>query len=900
MPEMRKILLNKRLLFALGALALFGLGYWFGSEPGSEPTAPLPTRQEAAANASREEAKPGVTWWTCSMHPQIKLPGPGKCPICFMDLIPMEQDTDQGKANLRQITLSPTARELARVEIAKVVRRDVPVDTRMVGTIAYDETREGVITAWVGGRIDKLYVDYTGDFVKKGQRMADIYSPELYAAQAELIQAYRALPKLEKSRLAVIKESAERTRAAAREKLRLLGLTQRQINDILKQGKPSDHVTLHAPMAGVVVDKKVDEGVYVKTGSPIYTIADISRVWVMLQAYEADLPWVKMGGEVTFTAEAYPGKEFRGKVVYIDPFLNPKTRTVGVRLDAANPGYELKPGMFVRAVQRSDADKEAIGGEPPLVIPASAPLVTGKRAVVYLAVPGREGVYEGRQIVLGPKAGNFYIVRAGLKEGEEVVVRGAFLIDSAVQIMAEPSMMSPVPAAVGGMMNMDMGGKKDAAMAQPQAGLKAPQPFLKDILALSGPRRDLSAAMASGDLEATHLAFKALGARLDAVDASGLAGETDLMWKELSMLLGNDAVIGAEAPAMGDARWTASQMAEHWRRLDQAFDLKTARHRAEAAPGAPETFRSQLGDVFEAYRPVAEALARDDFETAKEHAEGVAKALAGVDMELLQGSAHTEWMQDLHRMQQGLDALREAQSLDQARQGFQSLSAGLSAAAGGLGLKAASAVYEFHCSMAFDGEGADWLQANQSVRNPYFGPAMQTCGEVVRRFDQPGQEAETPAQPAAPTAFRRQLGKVAAAYAVLSDSLARDDAEAARKAAASVDKALAGTDINLLPMASRDLWTASLAGMRKGLDVLEKAKGIVTMRVGFEAVSNGLIQAVRGLGTDTPGPLYVLFCPMAFKNKGALWLQPDDEIRNPYFGKVMQTCGEVRQTLKGE
>jgi Cu(I)/Ag(I) efflux system membrane fusion protein len=269
-----------------------------------------------------------------------------------------------------------------------------------------------------------------------------------------------------------------------------LGLKNEQVAEIERSGKPVTHLTIYSPIGGVVIEKMANEGMYVTTGTHIYTVADLSQVWVKLDAYEADLPWIRYGQQVEFTAEAYPGEVFRGWISFIAPTLDPKTRTVKVRVNVPNADRRLKPEMFVRAVVRSQvaeggmvidpnlADKwicpmhpsvvktvpgacdicgmdlvktESLGyvvaevsGEPPLVIPASAPLITGKRAVVYVQQPEAEHpTFNGREVVLGPRAGDCYLVKSGLKEGEEVVTHGGFKIDSALQIQAKPSMMNP-------------------------------------------------------------------------------------------------------------------------------------------------------------------------------------------------------------------------------------------------------------------------------------------------------------------------------------------------------------------------------------------------------------------------------------------------------------------------
>ena len=394
-----------------------------------------------AADSDVDHDHTAETIWTCSMHPQIQLPESGQCPICFMDLIEVQIESSANRTSLRQISFDSRARKLAEVEVQAVKHGNAETEIRMVGKVDYDETRVGTITSWVNGRIDKLFVDYTGSRVRRGQPMVKIYSPELITAQAELIQASVALKRTGESGNEIIRKTAGRTLAASREKLRLLGLSNKQLQAIEKQGKPTDHITLTAPLSGIVIKKDVNEGMYVKTGSPIYTLADLDRVWVVLEAYESDLQAITLGQQVHFTVESYPGEAFQGEVAYIDPLVNIATRTVRVRLNVDNGAARLKPGMFVRAVSSvaAVADPE----NAPLLIPASAPLITGKRALVYVQLPDQPGVYVGREVVLGARQGEFYRVQSGLSAGELVVTRGNFKIDSAIQLQARPSMMNP-------------------------------------------------------------------------------------------------------------------------------------------------------------------------------------------------------------------------------------------------------------------------------------------------------------------------------------------------------------------------------------------------------------------------------------------------------------------------
>lgn len=388
--------------------------------------------------------KTSAVIWTCSMHPQIRQPKPGDCPICGMDLVPVEEEpTSAGAEDARWLTVSEAAAKLMEIATSPVERRVVEVEVPMVGKVTYDETRVSRIAAWVPGRIERLFVDYTGYVVKQGDPMAELYSPELLAAQEELIQARGAVQRAEGGGGAVDRPQA--TLDAVRERLSLWGLSEGQIREIEERGTAEPRMAVLAPSGGTVVEKSVTEGMYVDTGMEIFTIADLSRVWIALEAYESDLAWLRTGQHAVFTVEGHPGETFEGAVSFVEPTVDPVTRTVEVRLEAPNGGGRLKPGMFVRATVHARD-----GGAARLVVPATAPLLTGSRAVVYVEVPGAElPTYEGRDVVLGPRGGDYYVVLSGLREGERVVTEGNFKIDSALQIRAKPSMMSPEGGAVG-------------------------------------------------------------------------------------------------------------------------------------------------------------------------------------------------------------------------------------------------------------------------------------------------------------------------------------------------------------------------------------------------------------------------------------------------------------------
>ncbi|RMH05468.1 MAG: efflux RND transporter periplasmic adaptor subunit, partial [Planctomycetota bacterium] len=470
--------------FLLLVLAL-GAGFLLGRSQDSQAV-PETGHEAAAAPAAAAAAAP--TLWTCSMHPQIRLPEPGQCPICFMDLIPLAAD-DLGAETGPVLELSPAAAALAGIRTARVERRPVEREVRLVGRLDYDETRIQELAAWVPGRIERLFVDFTGTRVRAGDHMFQIYSPELYAAQRELLEALKTTERLDRSPLELLRNSAAATVVAARQKLILLGLTEQQVAEVVDRGTAEERLVVNAPSGGIVIHKGALEGMYVEEGTPIYRIADLSRLWLLLDAYEEDLPWLRYGQEVEFEVAAWPGEAFRGRVVFLDPVLDPRTRTVKVRVEVENPDGRLRPGMFAHAhaharlgvhgrvvppevasswmcpmhpevladgpgacpecgmdlVPASELGFVAAGpAEEPVVVPDTAPLVTGTRAVVYVKDPTAAApTFRGRQVVLGPRASGWYVVREGLEEGEEVVVQGAFKIDSELQIRAQPSMMSP-------------------------------------------------------------------------------------------------------------------------------------------------------------------------------------------------------------------------------------------------------------------------------------------------------------------------------------------------------------------------------------------------------------------------------------------------------------------------
>ena len=398
------------------------LAGWLLSNNPSDKESKQHAHEEQTHELEQEES--GV--WTCSMHPQIKLDKPGKCPICAMDLIPLQKNVSgDAPAESSDIQLSDEAVALADVQTTRVSKENPVKTIRLYGKIVSDERSLQSQTAYVGGRIEKLAVEFTGETVRKGQNLATIYSPELFTAQQELLQANQ----MQQPQLL----------QAAREKLRLWNMTEEQIDHILKSGKASPTVEIKANTSGIVTTKRVNRGDYVSQGSVLFDIANLSRVWAMFDAFETDLPYLNKNDKVEFTLPAFPGKKFSGRVSFIDPMLNPNTRTARVRVEVANDRLELKPEMYATA--KVEASLKQYKGR--IVIPQSAVLWTGKRSVVYVRRPDHSiPTFQLREIELGPALGGAYVVVDGLDEGEHVVTNGAFAIDASAQLEGKRSMMN--------------------------------------------------------------------------------------------------------------------------------------------------------------------------------------------------------------------------------------------------------------------------------------------------------------------------------------------------------------------------------------------------------------------------------------------------------------------------
>ena len=303
---------------------------------------------------------PVTKLWTCSMHPQIKMEKPGNCPICGMELIPLEESKDSGeKIASNEIVLSEEAIQLANIQSSKVVRSGAKKEVRLLGRIKPDERRLYSQVSHIPGRIERLYVNFTGEKIRRGQRLIRLYSPELISAQKELFEAIKS------------KDVYPQLYKASRNKLKLWKLTDRQIDAIVKSGKVQEQIDILSDYSGYVMKRNVELGDHVMEGMKLFEIANLDKVWVMFDAYEADMSWIHNGDLVSFTVQAIPGKEYKGKVTYIDPFVTQNSRVAKVRVEVNNKNHKLLPEMFANGIIKANL-KDA---KDALIIPKSAVLM---------------------------------------------------------------------------------------------------------------------------------------------------------------------------------------------------------------------------------------------------------------------------------------------------------------------------------------------------------------------------------------------------------------------------------------------------------------------------------------------------------------------------------------------
>lgn len=496
------------------------------TRPASAPAADDASMEPPEAHAHGEDE----TVWTCSMHPRIRRSEPGDCPICGMDLVPASSlggggDEAAGSDAAATITLSPRARRLAQIETVAVGTGDPEARRRLLGRLEWDETRLRSVTAWVGGRIERLLVAATGVVVRRGQTVAVLYSPEVYASQRDLRVAVRQLESLEDADPSA-RAAARSAVESSRRRLALLGVPPDAIDRMAASEEPATEVAVRSPVSGTVLERLVTEGQYVKTGDPLYRVADLSKLWVQLDAHESEVGLMDVGDAVELRVPAHPELELEGRVQFVDPTVDPVTRVAQVRIAVDDRGGRLRPGMYV------EASVQAKGlGASPLVVPQSAVIFTGRRSVVYVEVPTDERpAYAPRVVEVGALLDDAYVVESGLEPGERVVVEGAFVLDADLQIRGGPSAMSReltadphwthlVKAYVEVQQRLAADTLAPAQQAAEQARAAARQLDDPAALRLEGA---LDLVVEAEDFEAARLAFEAVsGVLLDLLEARG-------------------------------------------------------------------------------------------------------------------------------------------------------------------------------------------------------------------------------------------------------------------------------------------------------------------------------------------------------------------------------------------
>ncbi|WP_339916889.1 efflux RND transporter periplasmic adaptor subunit [Yeosuana marina] len=531
------------------------------------------------------------TIWTCSMHPQIRMDKPGKCPLCGMELIPLE--SNDSAANTNAVQMTANALKLANIQTMIVGSKQANKELRLNGKIQIDERNLYTQSSHIPGRIETLKINFTGEKVYRGQTLAMVYSPQLVTAQEELLQAYS------------MKTTQPELFEAAKQKLNNWKIGENTINKIINNGKPIQQFPITADVSGIITAKKVELGDYVDRGMPIYEIADLSKLWVLFDVYESDMPWVNVGDEVIYTVKSLPGKTFKGVISFIDPLINAQTRVASARVEVKNSDDKLKPEMFVSGVIKNDISKTA---SKDIVVPKSAVMWTGERSIVYIKSNGNNNVnFRLRNVTLGPSLGDAYIIENGLKDGDEIVVKGSFTVDAASQLAGKPSMMNPE---------------------------------------------------------------------------------------------------------------SSNELTSNMTMIDKSkIDMK---------------FKQQLGDIVAAYIKLKNALVDDNSSLAQQEAKKLTYNLENTDMSLLHGDAHTIWMKFLKTLQEAANKTQNSKDIGVQRDAFLVLGKKLSEAITTLGVETEKKqpLYLEFCPMAHNNEGGYWLSYDKEIKNPYFGKAMLTCGEV--------------------------------------------------------------------------------------------------------------------------------------------------------------------------
>lgn len=581
--------MNKKILY-LGIAVIIGLmaGYLIFGGNGNESTSKEHDHTEDIASGKM---------WTCSMHPQIMQPEPGDCPICGMDLIPAESGAE-GLA-VGQFKMTKNAMALANIKTLVVGSGNGRAgNLTLSGKIVENEEINSTQAAYFGGRIEKLNVNFEGEEVRKGQLLATIYSPELVSAQQELLTASK------------LKESQPALYKAVRNKLKLWKLSEKQIEQIEANGKVNENFPVYANTSGTVSKIMVEVGDYIKQGSALFTVANLSSVWAVFDAYENQLGSLRKNQSISIIANSYPNTNFNAKISFINPILNSNKRTVEVRAVIQNKEGLLKPGMFVAGSIAMESSQKNDG----IIIPESAVLWTGERSVIYIKTDQNEPIFEMREVTLGNAINGGYQVLEGLENGSEIVVNGTFTVDAAAQLKGKKSMMNDEGGKSMTGHEGHMGTQMNGAGAEVKMQMNLSASFQKEFLTILEHYMDLKDALVSTNEEKAKSVSKQAVSKLQGLKKSDL----DQMTKG------------------------------HLNKIGEMFNAISS--------------GNEIGNQ------------RDHFVVLSENIIAISANLEDIP----------------------------------------------------------NPIYVQNCPMANKNKGADWLSWEKEIRNPYYGDAMLTCGEVKR------------------------------------------------------------------------------------------------------------------------------------------------------------------------
>jgi len=493
-----KIKANQYTKYILFLIVGLFLGWLFFSSSGGD-----------AAKGNKTEKKEAEVW-TCSMHPQIKVDKFGKCPLCGMDLIPLSTSGSGSGIDPDEIHFTKEAAMLSNVMTTIVSKDKASKEVRLYGKVQADERLIQSQVSHVSGRIEKLYINFTGETVKRGQLLALIYSPDLITAQQELLETIKT------------KHLYPEFYEAAKEKLMQWKLSASQIAAIESSKKIKTNIEVYATSSGIVTAKNVTVGDYISQGTVLYEVSDLSRIWVLFDAFESDLHFLKKGNKIDFTVEAIPNSKYSGTISFIDPVMDPINRVAKVRVELTNTDSKLKPEMFVTGSVKANLDQY----QNKLVIPKTAVLWTGKRSIVYVKKPGDDFIFKLREIEIGPLLGNSYVVEKGIDEGEEIVTNGAFSVDAAAQLEGKPSMMN----LEGGItaVGHQHGGETPVVKSNKKVSINTEvKSSLENLINIY---ISLQTALANDDFSASKKQAKALNAAFKTIKMNQFMGDAHDSW----------------------------------------------------------------------------------------------------------------------------------------------------------------------------------------------------------------------------------------------------------------------------------------------------------------------------------------------------------------------------------